>query len=374
LIHYVKINQIKITKFSNNQIHPPTIQKHLNHGVVQMINNLTLCGFSEITGSWQGKLTQKGAELLLIFNFSIINEDELLCCINIPEQNITSAYCEEVTLKDGLLRGNLKPFDASFVGHIDRDGSIVGCWRQNDNTFPLVLVKNNDYPTPYRPQTPLKPYPYKEIPLTYKNEKAKITLTGTLTMPFIGEFFPIVILLPGSDVYDRNYAYQSHFPFLVLADYLTTKGIATLRMDSRGVGESTGEPILPTLMDLADDVQCGIHYLLNNCPKIDAQKIGIIGHSGGAIVADIVASSHQNIAFIVRLAGPGISSREIFCQQVMGLFPSIFKKGEIEYYLREHLEKIFNAIVAEKENDRAIDRIRQIIDEMDLSFLPLNGD
>jgi pimeloyl-ACP methyl ester carboxylesterase len=337
-----------------------------------LINNLKPLSFDEVKGSWHGKLSANGKEILVIFNFNTIGDDELFCNINIPEQGVTTAYCEEVTFKDGLLRGSLKPFEASFAGHIDKDGSIIGCWRQNGKIFPLHLIRNNDFPTPYRSQVPLKPYPYEEIMVTYKNEKANITLTGTLTLPFNEGPFPAVMLLPGSDLYDRNYTYQSHSPFLILADYLTTKGIATLRIDSRGVGGSTGEPILPSLTDLADDAKCGINYL-SQCTKIDAQKIGIIGHSGGAIVADIVAtSSPQKVAFIIRLAGPGISSQEILCQQVRGLFTPIFEKVEIECRIKEKLGQIFDIIVGEKENNQAIDKINQIINEMEPSDLSLN--
>lgn len=340
--------------------------------MVLLVNNSKLYNFNEIKGYWQGKLPSNGKEIIIIFNFSRLDEDELLCSISIPEQGLTTAYCEEVTFKDGLLRGILKPFEASFAGHIDKDGSIVGCWRQNGNIFPLhLVVQNNNFPTPHRSQVPLKPYPYEEIQVVYENGRTNLTLTGTLTIPFNEGPFPVAILLPGSGLYDRDYTYQSHTPFLILADYLTTKGIATLRIDSRGIGGSTGDPILPTLEDLADDIKCGINHL-NMCTKIDPKKIGIIGHSGGAIVADIVATS-QNIAFIIRLAGPGISSQKILHRQVREVCTTTLEEDEIEYLLKEHLEKIFKTIVDEKEDNQTISKIKQIINEIDALHLPLNA-
>ena len=96
--------------------------------------------------------------------------------------------------------------------------------------------------------------------------------------------FPAVILISGSGAQDRDETIFQHKPFLVLADTLTRRGIAVLRVDDRGVGGSTGSMSKSTSEDFAGDVLAGIAFLKSR-PEIDARKIGLIGHSEGGIIA-----------------------------------------------------------------------------------------
>src|SRR5262245_36860240 len=95
---------------------------------------------------------------------------------------------------------------------------------------------------PQRPQTPKAPFPYQEREVTYTNAADKTTLAGTLTVPAGKGPHPAVLLLPGSGPVDRNETMlPGHKPFMVIADHLTRRGIAVLRTDDRGVGESGGD-------------------------------------------------------------------------------------------------------------------------------------
>jgi alpha-beta hydrolase superfamily lysophospholipase len=79
-----------------------------------------------------------------------------------------------------------------------------------------------------------------------------------------------------------------HKPFWVIADYLTRRGIAVLRVDDRGVGKSTGDSTLATLDDMVGDVLAGVEFLKGR-KQIDAQHIGVIGHCEGGIVGPAAA-------------------------------------------------------------------------------------
>lgn len=91
-----------------------------------------------------------------------------------------------------------------------------------------------------RPQEPIGPYSYLIEEVKFQNTKANITLAGTLTLPSKGGKYPAVILITGSGAQNRDEEVLGHKPFLVIADHLTKKGIAVLRFDDRGVGQSTG--------------------------------------------------------------------------------------------------------------------------------------
>ena len=149
-----------------------------------------------------------------------------------------------------------------------------------------------------RPQTPTRPYPYDEIEVAYENPAGGIKLAGALTVPRSGGPFPAVLLITGSGPQDRDETILGHKPFLVLADYLSRRGIAVLRVDDRGVGGSTGKTSEATSADLAEDVLAGVAFLQSR-KEIDPSRIGLLGHSEGGIIAPLVASRSRDVAFIV---------------------------------------------------------------------------
>ena len=124
-----------------------------------------------------------------------------------------------------------------------------------------------------RPQEPVKPYPYYEEEVVFKNREANVTLAGTLTLPNKDEKFPVVILISGSGPQDRDESFMGHKPFLVLADYLTKQGIGVLRFDDRGHGKSTGDFGNATTEDFSKDVLSAVAYLKTRS-DVDIKKIG----------------------------------------------------------------------------------------------------
>jgi pimeloyl-ACP methyl ester carboxylesterase len=101
----------------------------------------------------------------------------------------------------------------------------------------------------------------------------------------------------------------------VIADYLTRRGIAVLRVDDRGVGGSTGDVMHATSEDFAGDVLAGVEYLKTRS-DIDPHQIGLIGHSEGGEIAPMVANRSHDVAFIVLMAGPALPGDEIIMLQM----------------------------------------------------------
>lgn len=161
-----------------------------------------------------------------------------------------------------------------------------------------------------RPQTPLSPFPYNQEEVWYENKSAGVTLAGTLTLPNAHSPFPTVVLIAGMGPNDRDYTMMGHKMFLIIADYLTRHGFAVLRYDKRGVGKSTGEFTLAlTSQDFAEDVIAGINYLKTR-KDINPNRIGLLGHSEGGMIASMVAAKSNHAAFVVSLAGACLTSPE----------------------------------------------------------------
>ncbi len=154
--------------------------------------------------------------------------------------------------------------------------------------------------------------------VTFKNEKANVTLAGTLTLPDSGSDFPAVLLVSGSGPNDRNETVAGHEIFRTLADYLTGHGIAVLRYDKRGVGESTGDYKTATTEDFASDALAGVSYLMN-LRETDHEEIGLIGHSEGGEIAPIVADESPDVAFVVLMGAPGVPGYETIMDQVAAM-------------------------------------------------------
>ncbi|MGE5458228.1 MAG: alpha/beta hydrolase family protein, partial [Methanococcaceae archaeon] len=151
--------------------------------------------------------------------------------------------------------------------------------------------------------------------VVFVNKNAKdIKLAGTLTIPEKVKNPPAVILISGSGPQDRNEKIFEHEPFFVLADYLTRQGIAVLRYDDRGIAKSEGEFKSATSYDFSTDAEAALEFLRTRT-DIDINKIGLIGHSEGGMIAPMVASRNKNTAFIILLAAPGVTIDKLMMKQ-----------------------------------------------------------
>lgn len=310
--------------------------------VIMAFISLPFLAYSqEIKGIWNGNLeVQAGRKLLFIFQISKSN-DKFETEIAIPSQGVKGIKPATTTFEDGILL-----IDASNVGFKyrgkwnDTSGLIEGTFQEGVNAVPLNLTRETIQEVKFnRPQEPVKPYPYQELDVKFNNRKDKITLAGTLTLPKPSDKKPpVVILISGSGAQDRNESFQSHKTFLVLSDYLTRNGIAVLRYDDRGFGESTGNFAEGTTADFARDVLSAIDFLKKRT-DINVNGIGLIGHSEGAIIAPMVANLSKDVGFIVMLAGTGTSGKKVSLVQSLDNrnFPVTDEK-QYEAYVKKAIE------------------------------------
>ena len=267
-----------------------------------------------IVGIWQGTLKIGAIGLRLVFKIAADDAGGYRATFDSLDQGSKGIAVDSVSWDGTTVKLDLKTIKGTFEGKLGDDGrEIKGAWTQSGRTFPLDLKRVDKGPTLNRPQEPKKPYPYAEEQVVYENAAASVKLAGTLTLPPADKPCPAVLLITGSGSQDRDESLLGHKPFLVLADYLTRRGIAVLRVDDRGVGGSTGSPT-STSDELAGDVLCGVDYLKSR-KEIDPRRIGLIGHSEGGLIAPIVASRSRDVAFIVLLAGTGVTGEEIIYHQ-----------------------------------------------------------
>jgi uncharacterized protein len=202
---------------------------------------------------------------------------------------------------------------AEFIGKF-ANNEIVGIWKQSGRDFPLTL-KMVESVNKVRPQNPQKPYPYIAKDTIYFNSDNSIQYGATLTIPKTNKPYPAVILVTGSGQQDRDETIFDHKPFWIIADYLTRRGIAVLRVDDRGVGQTTGDVEKATSETFSTDVLNSIEFL-KTIPGIDKNCIGLIGHSEGSMISFLAANNSDDISFIVSMAGLGVTGKEVALSQI----------------------------------------------------------
>lgn len=165
-----------------------------------------------------------------------------------------------------------------------------------------------------KPQEPTDTSSYISHDVNFENTTDKVRLGGTLTLPKNKSDLTAVILISGSGPQDRNSELLGHKPFLVLADHLTKKGYAVLRVDDRGTGESEGNYNATGLDGFENDTKAAMQFLKSR-KEINTSKIGLLGHSLGGVIAPSIAAKSDDVAFVIMLAGPGLRGDKLMLLQ-----------------------------------------------------------
>ncbi len=231
-------------------------------------------------------------------------------------------------------------------------GEARGTLSQAGQTFPATMRRlapgEPADVAPKRPQEPRPPFPYATRDVTFPSAAAdKITLAGTISLPQGTGPYPAVVLLTGSGAQDRDEALLGHKPFLVIADHLTRAGFAVLRFDDRGVGGSQGVLDRATQTDLAGDARGALEFLAKQ-PEVAADRVGLLGHSEGAMIAARAAALDKRVKFVVMLAGPGVAGRELMPMQLAAIARAQgAAQADIDAQVKEQRE-LLDALVAGK--------------------------
>ena len=245
------------------------------------------------TGTWSGKLDVQGTKLSLVFHL-----DEENPTMDSPDQGAKGIPIEVTRSATGSITIKVPSIGATYEG-LWLVKQIAGTFKQMGASMPLTLMPGKEKLN--RPQTP-------QEEVSFRNGDA--VLRGTLVLPEgCTRKTPVFIMITGSGLQNRDEVFYEHKPFAVIADALARAGIATLRYDDRGFGESTGDLVHCTTEDLKNDALAGIDLL-----RTRFDKVGVIGHSEGGTIA-LMLAAEKKADFIVSLAGMVVSGKETLLWQ-----------------------------------------------------------
>jgi pimeloyl-ACP methyl ester carboxylesterase len=274
----------------------------------------------DLSGHWEGAVGLPGAPMQV--RVDLANHGANWSgTIDIPQQSASGLALSPVTVVGAGVGAGVRftisgvPGDPTFDGKL-LGVKIAGTFTQGPLSLPFSLQRGHAVaPPPVVPasQPTIVSKPYTEQEVSYSN--GPIHLAGTLTVPLGAGPFPAVVLIPGSGPLNRDEEIFGHKPFLVIADHLARSGIAVLRFDDRGVGGSTGGTVEEaTTEELAGDTRAGVEFLKTQL-SISSDRIGLVGHSEGAIIAPLLASRSKDVAFVVMLAGTGVPGDAVWLTQ-----------------------------------------------------------
>jgi len=282
----------------------------------------------DFEGSWNGTLDAGGTKLRLIVTVTKSDAGVYSGKLESVDQGATIPI-DTITVNGDAVRLEIKDPAIVYEGTLNKERTeLTGTFNQGGQQFPLTLKRNepaaatpspspssspspSPSPSPKPSPTPKPDYSAPaDAPYTAEDVAVKTpaghTLAGTLTLPKGASKKPVgaIVTVTGSGAQDRdeNIGLPGFRPFRQLADSLARRGIAVLRMDDRGTGSSGGTFKGSTSADFAEDVRAGLAYLRTR-PEIRADRLGVMGHSEGAIIAPMVADKEPTLRAIVLLAG-----------------------------------------------------------------------
>ena len=203
-----------------------------------------------------------------------------------------------------------------------------------------------------------------EAPIDLLEEDVSIgapALPGTLTLPaehpFSSSLLAAAVLLHGSGPCNRDEAIGQTALFRDLAQFLAAQGIAVLRYDKRtyvyGSAYTAEDLIALTVEEESIRDAAAAAELLHADPRIDPDRIYLIGHSMGAMIAPRIAQEHPGLfAGIVMLSGTPKTLGEIVLSQnqaIVDSLPALTKAiGQMQMAgLRQEWDALLNSTAEE---------------------------
>jgi hypothetical protein len=272
----------------------------------------------DFDGSWHGTLEAAGQKLRVVVTVTKSEAGVYSGKLESLDQGATIAI-DTITLNGNAVRWEIKSPAIVFEGVLNEERTeVTGTFAQGGQQLPLTLKRGEQAAViPPKPKADYSapadaPYSAEEVVVM---TPAGHTLAGTLTLPKgASRTQPVsaIVTVTGSGPQDRdeNIGLPGFRPFRQIADSLGRRAIAVLRMDDRGTGASGGTFKGSTTADFAEDVRAGLAYLRTR-PEIRADRLGVLGHSEGALIAPMVAEKEPTLRAIVLLAGiaqPGRSA------------------------------------------------------------------
>ena len=268
-----------------------------------------------LTGAWVGRVVLVADTTPITLRVQSLNPAVYGGYVELPAMGLFENAGMRIQQIGDSITIAVRAISAVFVGRRVSQDTIRGRWYHAGATTALTLVRvSRDYAREARPQEPAPPFPYEEDEFRAESRIDSAVIAGALTVPHGDGPFPAVVLIGGTGLQDRDGTAMGHRPFRVIADYLGRRGIAVLRLDERGIGDSGGSSGEISGETIARDVQTALEQVARD-KRIDTAKLGIIGHSEGGLIAATIAQRSRLPKYLVLLATPGISMRDLYHHQ-----------------------------------------------------------
>ncbi|MEQ9297788.1 MAG: hypothetical protein RIF33_04450 [Cyclobacteriaceae bacterium] len=308
---------------------------------IGLLLSQSLLARQDISGNWSGILTSALGELQITIN---LMDDPLSGKLN-SSSGISGVELSDLQFDKGQLSFKVPAFGVSYEGKLVGN-KITGTWQQGGAEAPLTFSRaKGESQLPTRKQTPNGAEGYTSHNIQFNQSTDGTLLSGTLTLPDGDGSYSSAILLSVAGANDRDQTHSGgHKPFLVMADHLSKNGIAVLRLDDRGVGESEGDLFQCNFETLVHDALSAKQFLADH-PKIDASSIGFIGNSEGTVIGAMSAIRDTTVAFTIMLGAVGIPLSDLSIDrltrmQSMYQLTELQREEIIAYYVA--LDQIIN--------------------------------
>ncbi|MFA5498509.1 MAG: alpha/beta fold hydrolase [Candidatus Cloacimonadia bacterium] len=286
-------------------------------------------------GNWAGRII--AAEVEVEISLEIVDEgDEVSGLLSVPLQQQFDVPVVNLKIDQENISFKVEfPMPVHMRGKLSGD-QIEGQFTQGgvNGTFKLTKSDKKDL----RPQELVMPPLEGERNVSVETTFGKIY--GSLVVPQSNEKMPLVIIIPGSGPTDRNgnnpLIYGNSYVYRQIANELLKEGIASLRFDKRGIGESVEALLKEEDLRITYYIRDVSSWINMFAEDERFSKIVLLGHSEGALIG-LMASRDPKVDGFISLAGPGRNMAEILREQFAQQPPEIQEEA---YKILDELTKM----------------------------------
>jgi pimeloyl-ACP methyl ester carboxylesterase len=163
-----------------------------------------------------------------------------------------------------------------------------------------------------------------EVEVSIATDDPRVVLAGTLLVPESAEGRTVVLMVTGTGNHLRDQVISGAPTFRLIAEELASAGVATLRLDVRGAGASTGPKATESTMAERVLDMCAALRWLRGGEQGAFEAVGILGHSAGATIAtELVARDCASPDFVILLGAPALKGSDIWVAQQAAPFRDV---------------------------------------------------
>ncbi|ACL69235.1 alpha/beta hydrolase fold protein [Halothermothrix orenii H 168] len=302
-----------------------------------------------ISGTWKGAINVKGQTLDITIHIKPDNNGGYLATIDIPAQGVKNYALKNVKYNHPDLYMELPANITGFFNGKVSGARIKGKYTQGSARGTFYLNKK----TTDESETRSKDNDTGTEPISLKTETG--TIYGTLQLPHSNKKSPVILIIAGSGITDRNgnSPGATNNCLKMLSQDLARAGFASVRYDKRGTGQSKGAINSPS------DIR--FEHFINDATgwvkKLKKDKrftgVTVLGLSQGSLVGMIAARRAEADAFI-SLAGAGRSIDKVLKYQLISLNDDLYqealdildklKQGQTVSQVNQKLYSIFHPL------------------------------